>query len=169
MELLSRRLLFLSPEHRLEITNMSLISALFYGPDYLKSLLLACASFNDLTSIQNFRQLYRLMPEGNCLKDTAMVAPNTWERHLDYITGSRITWSLLNDDFSEEERQVLADALLARLDERVIDLPDPVSWPRLLPERFWPADGSCTALEQFVTLESFLAFNVLQLTDQEVG
>ena len=38
--------------------------------------------------------------------------------NLDYITGPHITWSLLNDDFSEEERQVLADALLARLDER---------------------------------------------------
>ena len=77
MELQSRQLLFLSPEQQLEITNMSLISALFYGPGYLKIPLLARASFNNLTSIQHFRQLYRLMSEGNCLKDAARVALNT--------------------------------------------------------------------------------------------
>ena len=172
MELLSRQLAFLSPEHRLEVTNMAFISALFYGPCYLKSPLLASASFNDLTSIQHFRQLYRLMPEGNCLKDAAGVALNTWERHLDYLTGPHITWSLLNDDFSEEERQVLANALLARLDERVMDLPPSrVQYPGpalCRNEQIWPVDGSLPALDQFVTHESFLAFNVLELTDQEV-
>ena len=172
MELQSRQLLFLSPEQQLEITNMSLISALFYGPGYLKSPLLARASFNDITSIMHFRQLYSLMPEGNCLKDAAGVALNTWERHLDYLTGPHITWSLLNDDFTEEERQVLADALLARLDERVMNLPPSrVQYPGPAychDDRNWPADGSRPALDQFVTPESYLIFNVLEITDQEV-
>ena len=60
-------------------------------PGYLKSPLLARASFNNLTSIMHFRQLYSLMLGGNCLKDAAGVALNTWERHLDYLTGPHIT------------------------------------------------------------------------------
>ena len=71
-----------------------------------------------------------------------------------------------------EERQVLATALLARLEERVLDLPPnrPVypgpafAWY----DRFWPVDSSLPALNQFVSLESFLVLYILQNTNQEI-
>ena len=85
--------------------------------------MLSRASFNDLTSIKRYRQLYKFMPEGNCLKEAARVALNTWQHHLDFLTAPHITWSLTNNDFSMVERQTLADSVLARLDERVLDLP----------------------------------------------
>ena len=172
MELLSPQLPFLTPAHQQEVTNMALICSLFYGPDFLKSPLLAHASFNDLTSIKRYRQLFSFMPEGHCLKEAARVALNTCERHLDYLSPPHITWSLVNDDFTVEERQVLATALLARLEERVLDLPPnrPVYPGPAFPwdNRFWPVDGSLPALDQFVSLESFLVFNILQNTNEEI-
>ena len=67
---------------------------------------------------------------------------------------------------------MLADALLARLDERVMDLPPSrVQYPGpgyCHNDQFWTADGSRPVMDQFVTLESFLVFNVLQIMDQEV-
>ena len=51
------------------------------------------------------------------------MALNTCEGHLDYLSSTNITWSLVNDDFTVEEKQVLVIALLARLEERVLDLP----------------------------------------------
>ena len=63
------------------------------------------------------------MPERDCLKEAARVALNTCEGHLDYLSSPNITWSLVNDDFTVEEKQVLVIALLARLEWRVLDLP----------------------------------------------
>ena len=112
------------------------------------------------------------MPEGNCLKEAARVALNTWQHHLDFLTAPHITWSLTNDDFSTEERQTLADSLLARLDERVLDLPPSrVQYPGPnypWNEIFWPVDGSLPPLDQFVTVESFLVFNQLQVSNQDL-
>ena len=100
------------------------------------------------------------------------MALNTCEGHLDYLSPPNITWSLVNDDFTVEERQVLATALLARLEERVLNLPPnrPVYLGPAFPwdHRFWPVDGSLPALDQFVSLESFLVFNILQNTNEEI-
>ena len=149
-----------------------MICSLFCGPDFLKSPLLSRASFNDLTSIKRYRQLYKLMPEGSCLKEAARVALNTWQRHLDFLTAPHIPWSLTNDDFTVEERQTLADSLLARMDERVLDLPPSrVQYPGPnLPwdKRFWPLDDSLPPLDQFVTRESYLVFNQLDFSNQEL-
>ena len=67
------------PAPQKEVTNIALICSLFYRPDFLKSPLLAHATFADLTS----RQLFYFMPEGDCLKEAARVALNTCEGHLD--------------------------------------------------------------------------------------
>ena len=172
MELLSPQLPFLTPIYQAEVTNMALVCSLFCGPDFLKSPLLNRASFNDLTSIKRYRQLYQLMPEDNCLKEATRVALNTWQRHLDFLTAPHILWSLTNDDFSMEERQTLADSLLVRLDDRIIELPPSrVQYPGdnfVWNERCWPLDGSLPPLDQFVTLESFLVFNQLEISNQEI-
>ena len=112
------------------------------------------------------------MPEGNCLKEAARVALNTWQRHLDFLTAPHIPWSLTNDDFTVEERQTLADSLLARMDERVLDLPPSrVQYPGpnlAWDERFWPLDDSLPPLDQFVNRESYLVFNQLDFSNQEL-
>ena len=51
MELLSRQLNILTPDEKTEVTEMAFISALFYGPGFLKSSVGSRASFNDLSSI----------------------------------------------------------------------------------------------------------------------
>ena len=79
---------------------------------------------------------------------------------------------MANDDFSVEECQRLASALLNKLDERVMELPNSrISYPGpnfCWSDRFWPADGSLPDLGQFVTHESFLVFNMLKTTNEEV-
>jgi hypothetical protein len=55
LEMLSDQITFLSPEQEREVSTMALISALLFGPGFLKSPLLAKASFNNLTSISHFR------------------------------------------------------------------------------------------------------------------
>ena len=53
--MLSDQINFLSPKQEREVSTMALLSALLFGPGFLKSPLLARASFNDLTSISHFR------------------------------------------------------------------------------------------------------------------
>ena len=79
------------PAPQQEVTNMALICSLFYRPDFLKSPLLAHATFADLTSIKRYRQLFYFMPEGDCLKEAARVALNTCEGHMDYLSPPHIT------------------------------------------------------------------------------
>ena len=148
---------------------MSLVCAVFYGPLFLKSPLLARASYNDLSSISHYRQLRPLFPE------VARVALETWGRHLDYLTPQHIVWSLVNEDFSDSQREGLAQALLALLPQRVNPLPPgPVLPPGgrgghfCLDDRIWPVDGTLPALAQFAGEESFLAFNILELTDDDL-
>ena len=78
--LLSNQLPWLTDQQREEVRIMAFISAIFYGPGFLKSPLGADASFNDLQSIIHFRKLKTFMPE------VANEALATWERHLDYLT-----------------------------------------------------------------------------------
>ena len=160
---------FLTPAQHREVQTMSLVCAVFYGPCFLKSPLLARASYNDLSSISHYRQLRPLFPE------VARVALETWGRHLDYLTPQNIVWSLVNDDFSDGQREGLAQALLTLLPQRVNPLPPgPVLPPGgrgggfVLDDRIWPADGSLPALAQFAGEESFLAFNILELTDVDL-
>ena len=169
MGLLINQLDFLTPAQRREVQTMSLVCAVFYGPLFLKGPLLARASYNDLSSISHYRQLRPLFPE------VARVALETWDRHLDYLTPQNIVWSLVNDDFSDHQREGLGQALLALLPQRVNPLPPgPVLPPGgrggrfCLDDRIWPADGTLPALAQFAGEESFLAFNMLELTDVDL-
>ena len=78
--LLANQLPWLTAEEMEEAKTMALISALFYGPGFLKSPFGADAPYNDLESIINYRRLRAYMP---AVADEALA---TWERHLDYLT-----------------------------------------------------------------------------------
>ena len=154
----------LTPEESREVNTMALLSALFYGPGLLKSALGTDAVYNDLASIINFRQLRPIMPE------IATEALNTWERHLDYLTPQLVVLALVCDKFSPEERNTLARALLTLLPSRDWDLPPTrVSYPGpnfTKTDNFLPSDNTMPDLGQFVTLDSFLIFNILQTSDE---
>ena len=168
MELLSYQLDFLSPGHLTEVSNMALISALFYGPGFLKSNNLGRASYNDLTSISHYRQLWCFMPEAS------RIGLETWERHLDYLTPQNIVWSLVNDDFSDDQRERLAQALLTRLDARDISSPLPpnrVTYPGpnfTTSHVFWPNDSVLPNIANLITEESFLVFNILRISNADL-
>ena len=69
LALLSRQLPWLSLQNHGEITDMAFISALFYGPDLLKSCMGTTAVFNDLTSmlLQVTKSLYaKCSARGTC-------------------------------------------------------------------------------------------------------
>ena len=110
------------PAPQQEVTNMALICSLFYRPDFLKSPLLAHATFADLTSIKWYRQLFYFMPEGDCLKEAARVALNTCEGHLDYLSPPHITWSIVNDDWPGWKRGCWTSRLT---DQSTLALPLP--------------------------------------------
>ena len=59
------------------------------------------------------------------MPEASRIGLETWERHLDYLTPQNIVWSLVNDDFSDDQRESLAQALLQRLDARDISIPIP--------------------------------------------
>ena len=147
--LLSNQLNFLTRPQIQEVSTMALLAAVVFGPPYLKSPLLARASYNDLKSMSIFRQLRPFFPE------VAEAALRLWDRHLDYITPQHIIWSLVNDDFSDEARKKLATALLGLLDQRVRDMPPArVRYPGpnfSTGNTFWPVDGSLPALENLAT------------------
>ena len=167
--LVSRQITFLTTAQQMEVQTMALVSALFYGPGFLKSRLLNRASYNDLSSMSHYRQLRPLFPE------VARVALETWDRHLDYLSPPHIVWSLVNDDFSDLQRERLAQALLALLPQRINPLPPgPVQPPGgqgghfALEDRFWPADGTLPDLAQFAGVESFLVFNIGEVGDEDL-
>ena len=164
--LLSRQLNFLTTAQTQEVSTMALLSALLIGPSYLKAPLLARASYNDLTFISHLRQLRPFLP------DVSAAGLRLWERHLDYLTPQHIPWSLVNDDFSNESRKRLATKLLSLLDQRVDPLlPTRVSYPGpsfCTGDQFWPRLGDLPALEDLATLDSFLAFNILELSNEEL-
>ena len=166
MELLSRQMNILTRPQKSEVSDMAFISALFYGPGFLKSSVGSRASFNDLTSMKHFQQLRVYM------RPAAEEALRTWNRHLDFLTPQHIVASLVNDDFSDAEREGLARALLDLLPARNPHLPPTrVTYPG--PDfstnpAFWPADGSLPSLRQFVTLDSFLIFNIMDFEDDEL-
>ena len=145
---------------------MALIASVLFGPGYLKSPLLAKASYNDLMSIHHYRQLGAFFP------DVSRAALKLWERHLDYVTPQHIPWSLVNDDFSDEVRETLAKALLELLPHRVTELPPTrVQYPGpafCTSDRFWPPTGGLPSLGPLASLDSFLPFNILELTDDQL-
>ena len=145
---------------------MAFISALFYGPGLLKSSMGSRAVYNDLSSMQHFRQLRPFMPE------VARVALATWNRHLDFLTPQHIITALVDDDWSNGQRKEMARVLLELLPHRVRHLPPTrVQYPGPLfctNEMFWPADDSLPLLAQFVTGDSFLILNIMECTDAEL-
>ena len=164
LALLSRQLPWLTPEQELEVEKMAFISALFYGPGFLKSHLGKEAAFNDLTSILHDRQLREFMPE------VADVLLSTWDRHLDYLSPQLIVLALLSNQFSVEVKNRLRLKLLQLLPRRVHLLPPSrVSTPGpnfARGDAFWPQDNSLPDISQFVSEESFLLFNVMGLDDE---
>ena len=166
IDLLSPQLTFMTREQEQEVSTMSLIASVFFGPGFLKSPLLAKASFNDLTSIHHYRQLRAFLP------DVSTAALKLWERHLDYVTPQHIPWSLVNNDFSDNARQELAKALLELLPQRVRQLPPTrVRYPGpafCTGDQFWPQDGGLPLLGPLATPDSFLPFNIMELTDEDL-
>ena len=145
---------------------MAFICAIFYGPGFLKSVSGIDAAYNDLTSILYYRQLRPFMPR------VAAEALATFERHLDYITPQNIVLALICVKFSDEQRERLARKLLSLLPNRVRVLPPSrVSYPGpnfTLSNTFWPGDNILPDISQFVTGESFLIFNILKTTDEDL-
>ena len=166
LSMLARQLPWLSPLQHRQISDMAFISALFYGPDLLKSSLGARAVYNDLSSMLRYRQLRNRMPQ------VAEEALSTWDRHLDSLTGPHVITALVDDDWSDGQRQGVARALLQLLPHRVLQLPPSrVQYPGpgfCRNPAFWPVDDSLPVLFQFVTGESFLIFNILEVTDEEL-
>ena len=164
--LLAPQLPWLTPEERREVADMAFISAVLYGPGFLKSPLGLSAAFNDLSSIKSFRLLRPYMPEA------AAEGLATWERHLDYLTPPHIVTALCDDNWSEEQRKGLARALLELLPQRQLILPPGrVSYPGphfCTNDVFWPADGSLPVLAQFATLHSFLIPNILEIPTESL-
>jgi hypothetical protein len=143
---------------------MALLSGLIYGPGFLRSSIAITAANNDLSSILHYRELSQFFSEA------ARVGLATWERHLDYLTPQHIVWSLANEEFSNEQRERVARALLNLLPGRVWDLPPTrVAYPGpnfTTSNQFWPADGSLPWIDQFVTHNSFLVFNILSISSR---
>ena len=166
LALLSGQLPWLTPAQREEVKTMAFICAVFYGPGFLKSAVGIDAAYNDLTSILHYRQLRPFMPR------VAAEALATFNRHLDYITPQNIVLALVCDKFSVEQRERLARALLSLLPNRVRALPPSrVSYPGpnfTLSDTFWPEDNTLPDISQFVTGESFLIFNILKTTDEDL-
>lgn len=163
LELLSRQINFLSNDQKKEVSDMAFICALFYGPGFLKCSMGSSAAFNDLTSMMNYRNLR------NYMKPAADEALATWNRHLDFLTPQHIVASLLCDDFSDEQREGLASALLDLLPLRNHNLPPTrVTYPGpnfAINDAFWPTNDNLPRLSQFATLDSFLIFNILEISD----
>ena len=145
---------------------MSIISGIFYGPDLLKSSVGSKAAYNHLTSMLHYRQLQAYMPE------VAAEALATWNRHLDYITPQHIILALVCDDFSVEQRERLARALLLHLPARVMQLPPTrVVYPGPnFPTNnlFWPEGNGLPDISQFATLDSFLIPNIMEMPSTEL-
>ena len=96
-------------------------------------------------------------------------ALDTWNRHLDFLTPQHIVISLVNDQFSNFDREDMARALLNRLPNRNHNLPPTkVVYPGpnfATNDAFWPANDGFPRISQFVTLDSFLIFNMLEFED----
>ena len=145
---------------------MAFISAIFYGPGFLKSPLGADASFNDLQSIIHFRKLKTFMPE------VANEALATWERHLDYLTPQLIILGLVSDRMPVNQKNSMARELLSLLDNRPEELPPTrVAYPGpnfTRSNAFFSVDDAMPDLGGFITVESFLIFNILETTNDEL-
>ena len=168
LALLSQQLPWLTPQQRQEVDQMAFISALFYGPGFLKSHLGHEAAYNDLTSIHHDRQLREWMPQ------VANELLSTWDRHLDYLSPPLIVLALLSRQFSNEVKNGLRLRLLELLPGRVDPLPTRrgVSTPGpnfAKGDAFWPQDNSLPDISQFVSEESFLIFNVMKMEDGELA
>ena len=166
LAMLARQLPWLTPLQHREITDMAFLTALFYGPDLLKSGCGTRAVFNDLTSIHLYRQLEPYKPE------VAREALATWERHLDIITAPLVITAMVDTDWSDDQRERMAKTLLELLPQRVWQLPPTrVQYPGptfCRNQTFWPVDGSLPDLALFVTQHSFLIFNIMEMTDAEL-
>ena len=116
-------------------------------------------------SIYHYRQLEPFLPE------VSRAALNLWDRHLDYLTPQHIPWSLVNDDFSNQEREALAKALLDLLDQRVQQMPPArVSYPGpnfCRSDQFWPQGGGLPSLALLATPASFLPLNIAEVSDED--
>ena len=116
--------------------------------------------------MKHFQQLSAFMTPA------AEEALRTWDRHLDFMTPQHIVASLVNDDFSDAERMGLARALLDLLPVRDLHLPPTrVTYPGpnfSTNPAFWPADGSLPSLNQFVDVNSFLMFNIMEIDDESL-
>ena len=106
------------------------------------------------------------------MPEVAAEALKTWNRHLDFITPQHIITALVCDDFSDDQRAGLARALLELLPARVVQLPPiRVAYPGhnfSTNDVFWPADNALPDLHQFVTGDSFLIPNIMELTSADL-
>ena len=167
IKLLSRQLTFLTtPELRREVDEMAIFCALFYGPDFLRCYVSSRASYNTLCSIRNLRLFRQFFPV------SAEASLHCWNRHLNYLSPQLITFALMDEEIGNDERERLAQAILAVSDQRELEMPpSPVTVPSpnfALSDRFWPADGSIPHLDMFVTADSFLVFNILNHTTEQL-
>ena len=96
----------------------------------------------------------------------------TWERHLDYLTPQLIVLALVCEKFSVEQKNGLARQLLSLLPSRVRVLPPtPVSPPGpnfTSSDTFLPVDNRMPDLSRLATGNSFLIFNILDITDEDL-
>ena len=166
LQLLSTQLAWLTTEDKKKIGDMALISALFYAPSFLQSAVGLMSVGLDLQSISHFRQLRQYMPQ------VAEAVLSLWNRHLDFITPQHIITVLLDEDWNNQAREGVAQRLLQLLPNRVNPLPPTrVAYPGpgfASNDNFWPPPPSLPDLDQFVSEESFLIFNILEISDQQL-
>ena len=107
----------------------------------------------------NYRNLRAYMPEA---ADKALA---TWNRHLDFLTPQHVVISLVNDQFSNLEREDMAKTLLNLLPTRNHNLPPTrVVYPGpnfSTNDAFWP-NGGFPRISQFISPDSFLIFNMME-------
>ena len=89
----------------------------------------------------------------------------TWERHLDYLTPQLIILGLVCDRMPVDQKNSMARELLSLLDNRPEEFqPSPVAPPGpnfTRSNAFLSADDAMPDLGRFITVESFLIFNIL--------
>ena len=89
------------------------------------------------------------------------------------MTPQLVVLALACAKFSPDQKNSLAQELLSLLPSRVMVLPPTrVSYPGpnfTTSNNFLPADNSMPPLGQFVTLDSFLIFNILQTSSEELN
>ena len=122
------------------------------------------APFNDLQSIVHFRKLRAFMPA------VANEALATWERHLDYLTPELVVLGLACEKMPVDQKNAIARELLSLLPNRPVDLPPSrVTYPGpnfANGDNFFSAEDAFPDLGGFITLSSFLIFNILQTPNE---